>query len=365
MTHILIIDPQFNGDPDIEREVAGPDVTFEIVRPGEGDVDPDALRDADAVINCRSRHRLPGHLVAHCDKTKIIVQAGVGFNHIDIEAFARRGIPVCNTPDYGTVEVADHAMALFLDLMRATTAYNNRLLVSDNAWGTHALPVPPIRRIKGLTFGIVGLGRIGLATAMRARAFELNIAFHDPYLPAGVEHAVAFQRQNSLEALLERSDIVSLHCPLTPETTALIDSAAMARMKPGAILINTARGAAVDLDAVYGGLKDGHLGAAGLDVLKPEPLDRAHPLIAAWTNREDWLEGRLILTPHAAFYTPESLRDMRRLSMLAAVQYLREKRLRSCINLAHLHKHGFAHAPETVVQPNGAGTGTLPLPAAE
>ena len=127
-----------------------------------------AIEAADAILNCRSRHALPARLVAHMKQTRIVVQAGVGFNHIDIEACAARGIPVCNTPDYGTIEVADHALAMTLDLLRATTAYNLRLLKRDDAWSTLELPVPPIRRIRGLTFGIIGLGRIGLAAAKRA-----------------------------------------------------------------------------------------------------------------------------------------------------------------------------------------------------
>ncbi len=306
MTRILIIDPQFAEDPAIEREVAGPDVSFEIVRPGDDEVPEEALRRADAVLNCRSRHRLPAHLIAMMDRVRVIAQAGVGFNHIDIAAAAERGIPVCNTPDYGTREVADHAIALMLSLMRGVTAYDARLRVRDDAWSTLSLPLPPVRRLAGLTLGIVGMGRIGTAAAQRARAFGLDIAFHDPYQPPGLELALGVRRMATLEALLAQSDIVSLHCPLTPETANLIDDRSLAALKEGAVLVNTSRGGVTDLDAVERALRSGRLCAAALDVLPKEPLDRAHPLIAAWTRGEDWLEGRLILTPHAAFYTPEA-----------------------------------------------------------
>ncbi len=345
MIHVLIIDPQFEDDPDIEREVAGTDVTFDIVRPGDGEVPVEPLRHADAVINCRSRHKLPAHLIAQMQRAKVVVQAGVGFNHIDVDACARRGIPVCNTPDYGTLEVADHTIGLLLSLTRATTAYNNRLLRRDDAWSTLELPVPPIRRLRDQVFGIVGLGRIGLAVAIRAAAFQMKVAFYDPYRPAGMEHALGLQRTSSLEDLLGLADVVSLHCPLTPETTKLIDDAAITAMKPDAILLNTSRGGTVDIDAVERGLRSGKLCAAGLDVLPIEPLARSHPLLAAWSRQDAWLEGRLILTPHAAFYTPESLGDMRRLSMLAAIQFFREGRLRSCVNLDLLQAYG--HCPDT------------------
>ena len=344
MTRVLIIDPQFEDAPDIERGVAGEGVTFDIVRPGAGEVPAGPLRQADAVINCRSRHRLPAHLVAEMRRAKVVVQAGVGFNHIDIEECARRGIPVCNTPDYGTLEVADHTLGLLLALTRGTVAYHCRLLRRDDAWSTSELPMPPVRRMRGQVFGVVGLGRIGLAVAARARAFRMDVAFHDPYLAAGVEHSLGYARATTLEDLLGRADVVSLHCPLSPETDRLIDDRAIASMKSQAILINTSRGGTVDIDAVERGLRSGKLLAAALDVLPTEPLDRTHSLFAAWSREEPWLEGRLVLTPHAAFYTPESLADMRRLSMLAVVQFLRDGSLRSCVNLDALRANG--HGPE-------------------
>ncbi len=206
----------------------------------------------------------------------------MGFNHIDLDACARRGIPVCNTPDYGTMEVADHAIALILSLTRGITAYNNRLLKRDDAWNTQELPLRPVRRLRGQIIGIVGLGRIGLATALRARAFGLQVVFHDPYLPPGAELSVDFERVDNLHELLARVDIVSFHCPLTSETNGLFGASALAATKP-AILINTSRGGVVDLDTVETGLRNGQLCAAGLDVLSVEPLDRSHALLAAWS----------------------------------------------------------------------------------
>jgi len=341
MTRVLIIDPQFAEGPDIERAVAGPDVELEIVRPEDGPVSVEALARADAVLNCRSRHRLDAPLIDAMAKARVIAQAGVGFNHIDIEAAARRGIPVCNTPDYGTLEVADHAIALMLALVRGVAAYDARLRVRDDAWSTLALPLPPVRRLAGLTFGIVGLGRIGTAAAQRARAFGLEVAFHDPHVPPGQELALGLRRAPTLDELLEVADILSIHCPLTPQTGRLIDDRRLARLKPGAILINTARGPVVDLDAVERALRSGRLCAAGLDVLPTEPLDRRHPLLAAWSRGDSWLEGRLLITPHAAFYTPESLADLRRLAMQAVMDVLSAGRLRSCVNLRQLAGHGF------------------------
>lgn len=340
MTRIVIIDPQFAEHADIERAAAGPEPVFDILRPGEDEVSTEAFKGVDAVLNCRSRHLLPARLVEAMDGVRVIVQAGVGYNHIDLDACGRRGIPVCNTPDYGTREVADHAMALILGLVRGVIAYNNRLMWRDDSWSTLGLPLRPVRRIARQVLGIVGLGRIGTALALRARAFEFDIVFYDPHLPPGYELALGLRRAKSLHSLLAESDIVSLHCPLTPETKRLINNSTLAAMKPGAILVNTARGGVTDLDAIERALRSDRLCAAGLDVLPTEPLDRAHPLIAAWARGEAWLEGRLILTPHAAFYSPESLADMRRIAMETIMQFLREGIPRSCVNLKELAYHG-------------------------
>jgi len=340
MTRIAIIDPQFDGTPDIEIDEAGEGTEFAILRPGYDAVNPADLDGADAVVNCRSRHFIPADLVAEMTTVKVVVQAGVGFNHIDIEACAARGIPVCNTPDYGTMEVADHAIGLMLALSRGIPTYAERLWTRDDAWGTHALPLPPVRRLSTRTFGVLGMGRIGTAAALRAKSFGMRVMFYDPYLPVGTELAFGFARARTLEEFFGEADIVSVHCPLTPETTEIIDDAAIAAMKPGAVLINTSRGGTMDLDAIERGLRSGKLNAAGLDVLPKEPLDRRHPLIAAWGAREPWLDGRLVITPHAAFYSPEGLADMRRLSTRAVMLFLTEGRLRSCVNLAALERHG-------------------------
>lgn len=338
---VLIIDPLFDDRPDIEAEIAGPDVAFDVVRTDE--VAGDLVRKADAVIACRSRRPIRASLIGLMERTRIIVQAGVGYNHIDLRACARQGIPVCNTPHYGTREVADHAIALTLSLARGVTAYNNRLLFRIGSWGTHTLPLPPVRRLAGQNFGIIGLGRIGTATALRAQSFQMSVGFYDPQLPSGQELALGLRRFETLDDLLAWSDIVSLHCPLTEATRNLIDRSAVARMRPGSVLINTARGGVVDLSALEEGLRSGKVAAAGLDVLPEEPLDPQASLLAAWLARESWLEGRLILTPHAAFYTPESLADMRRLSTLTAVSFLRGGRPQNCVNLDDLDRFGPRH----------------------
>jgi len=331
---VVVMDPQ-HEDRTLEETLGGGAVAFEFVPcpvPGAS-VDPAVFARADAWLNYRGRHRLPADILRRMTRCRIVVNSGVGYDHVDIRAAADLGIPVCNVPDYGTTEVADHAIALTLALCRGIVAYDATL---RTVGGWDALGMPGVRRIRGLRFGVVGLGRIGLATARRAAAFGMTIGFHDPHLPVGTELAHGWRRYATLEALLAETDVLSLHTPLTAATEGMIDAAALARLPPGAVLVNTSRGRVVRLDAVEAALRSGRLAGAGLDVLEHEPPDFAHPLLAAWRAGEPWLRNRLIVTPHAAFFTPESIEDKRRLTTTTALDYLRDGTLRACVNLEML-----------------------------
>jgi lactate dehydrogenase-like 2-hydroxyacid dehydrogenase len=319
-------------DLDIERQAAGPDI--ELVHHRETDpakLPAAAWAECDGIV-CYHLMRLDEAALARTRKCRIVVRAGVGFDNVDIRAAGARGIAVCNTPDYGTTDVADHAMAMLLDLTRGVSRYAANLRRDPVAGWRWQDGAPNQRRLRGRRFGVVGLGRIGIAAARRAAAFDMRVGFYDPHLPPGVELAHNVERFDSLGALLAASDVVSLHTPLTPETRGLIDARAVAAMKPGAILINTARGPVVDLDAVHDGLRSGRIGGAGLDVLPQEPPSPEHPLIAAYVADEPWLRDRLVLSPHSAFFCPESLYDLRFKSAETAALYLRQGRLRACVN---------------------------------
>jgi C-terminal binding protein len=196
-------------------------------------------------------------------------------------------------------------------LRRGVILYHERQRQNPPApWG----PVKGelIRRLGVQTFGIVGLGRIGTAVALRARAFGFRVMFYDPHLPNGAELALGIGRAATLEDLLRQTDTLSVHTPLTPETRGMLGAAELALLRKGAVVVNTARGPIIDLDALLALLRDGHIAAAGLDVLPVEPPVEPIPeLLRAYRAREPWLEGRLVVTPHAAWFTPESERDTR------------------------------------------------------
>lgn len=328
---ILYPDAQFDGEPSVEAEVFGSRASLTVYRPSETtSISEHTWRTCDAIV-CYHDLMLDETLVRQLERCRLIVRAGVGFDQIDIAACAMHGIPVCNTPDYGTTDVADHAIALTLALARGIVAYYVALKTDLKTGWDFAAP-PTIRRLSGRIFGVVGLGRIGTATALRAKALGMQVVFFDPYRPTGTELALGLTRVDSLANLLAIADVVSLHTPLSAETNGLIDRAAVSRMKPGALLINTARGPIVDSDAVLEGLRSNQLGGAALDVLRLEPPVGDEPLLVAWRNGDPALASRLILSPHAAFYSADSLADLRRKSAAVAVDYLFSGRLRDCVN---------------------------------
>jgi phosphoglycerate dehydrogenase-like enzyme len=309
---VTVLYPEERQIPDdsLEREIFGAEVRLmrrQVKNLAE--LDPADCAEVDGLMIMRSA--VTPEDVARFPRLRAIVRMGVGYDKIAREAAAARNILVCNVPDYGTTEVADHAMALVLSLRRGVILYHERQRQSPPApWG----PVKGelIRRLGVQNFGIIGLGRIGTAVALRARAFGFRVMFYDPYLPNGTELALGIARAPSLEDLLRQTDTLSIHTPLTPETRGMLGHAELALLRKGAVVVNTARGPIIDLDALLSLLRDGHLAAAGLDVLPVEPPVEPIPeLLRAYRAREPGLEGRLVITPHAAWFTPESEHDTR------------------------------------------------------
>lgn len=244
-------------------------------------------------------------------RLRAIVRMGVGYDRLDRAEAAARNVLICNVPDYGTTEVADHAMALALALRRGILFHHDRQRATppDGWWSTGS---PLLRRASIQGFGIVGLGRIGTAVALRAKAFGFRVAFYDPYRPNGTELALGIERCASLEELLPRSDVLSMHLPHSPESAGMMAAPQFAAMPEGAVFVDTARGTNMDIDALYDALKSNHLAGAGLDVLPVEPpADPVPRLLAAYRAHEPWLEGRLVITPHSAYWTPEANHDIR------------------------------------------------------
>lgn len=304
--------------PVVEREVFGGAGHELIVATGKDEASLCAAAPGCAAIATCYARVTAAVMDAAGPELKHVARYGVGVDNIDLEAATARGILVTNVPDYCIDEVSDQALAMMLDLARRTTALDRSM--RQGKWAPQA--AGPIYRLRGQTCGIVGLGRIGRASAAKAAAFGLRVIAHDPYLtPEEVVQRGA--RPVNLATLLAESDFISLHAPLTEETRHLINATTLAQMKPTAYLINTARGPLVDNDAIVVALRSGQIAGAGLDVQEGEPLPVDHPLFAL---------DNCLLGPHVAFYSEESLVDLQRRCAEEVVRVLAGERPRNPVN---------------------------------
>ena len=266
------------------------------------------IEDADAIMLYHFIS-ITRKTIERLKKCKLIVRCGVGFDNVDRAAARERGIPVANVPDYGTEEVADSAIAMTLSLMRGVSYMNSRLQDKQGPWIYEQ--VRPLHRLRGQTIGLIGLGRIGIATAQRAKALGLNVLFYDPYVNDGLDKAIGVTRCETLEEMLPRVNVVSVHCPRTAETQHILNAKTIALLPKGAYLVNTARGGCVDVYAVQAAIESEHLRGAAIDVLEVEPPSDNDPLITAWRTPGTLAHDRIIINPHTAFYSEEGLDDIR------------------------------------------------------
>jgi D-3-phosphoglycerate dehydrogenase/C-terminal binding protein len=274
---------------------------------------------------------LTARTIERLERCRVIVRCGVGVDNIDVDAAQRRGIPVANVPDYGTEEVADTAIGMLLALARGIAPLNSMLRATDVSWEyTH---VAPLQRLRGQVLGIVGLGRIGTAVAQRGKVLGMDVVFYDPYKPEGYDKALAIRRARTLDDLLAQSYVVTLHCPLSDETRYMIDARAITKMRRGAFLINTARGAVVDTRAIPDAIRSGHLAGTGIDVLAEEPPTADDALILAWRDPSHPAHHRLLINPHAAFYCAQGLAEIRVKAATACQRALRGEPIPNVINL--------------------------------
>jgi C-terminal binding protein len=206
----------------------------------------------------------------------------------------RDNLTVFPVQDYGTAEIADHALALTLSLRRGILLHNDAQR-EPNVAPFMYIDSPLVARIQNTTFGVLGLGRIGTAAALRAKAFGWNVLFYDPYKPNGTDKSLGLERTKDIKELFRRSTVLSIHCPCTRETRGLVGWDLLKLMPKGSILVNTARGECADLDGVERALQEDVLSGAGLDVLPQEPIpEPAHSLIQAYRRKEEWLSGRML-----------------------------------------------------------------------
>jgi D-3-phosphoglycerate dehydrogenase len=283
----------------------------------------DAAREADALMVTYAK--ITGDIIRGLERCRVIGRFGIGVDNIDIEAATERGIVVTYVPDYCVDEVSDHAMALLLALARKVALGNT--LVQAGRWEMPA--VVPIRRLRGRTLGLVGFGKIPQLLAPKAQAFGLKVIASDPFVADQAMADLGVERVD-LEPLLARADFISLHAPLTAETHHMFNGDAFARMKPEALLVNTARGPLVDVKALAEALDAGQLAGAALDVLPEEPPPADSPVMG---------RDNVILTPHTAFYSEQALLDLQTKAAEDVARVLSGERPRYPVNPQVLESH--------------------------
>ncbi|MCY3718041.1 MAG: C-terminal binding protein [Anaerolineaceae bacterium] len=272
--------------------------------------------EADAILTCFKQ--VPASVVRAGTKLQVIGRYGIGVDNIPVDEATRLGIPVTNVPAYCLDEVAEHALAFLLAGARNLLRYDSAVRADNWSLATGM----PVYRVAGRTLAIIGFGKIGRTLARKAAALDLQLLAYDPWVPdeeiraAGVEPA-------GLDEALARADFVSLHTPLTEETQHLLNAERLARIKPGAFVINTARGALIDQEALLGALQSGRVSGAGLDVFVPEHLPAGHPLLT---------QPGVIATPHTAFYSEESVLALERLAAQNVADILSGKRPVDVVN---------------------------------
>lgn len=298
MSLVWFLDDEWD-DFSTERELLGAHgLELHVTRERDVAADaPSVAPHAVAVLN-QVTAPMPAQRIAQLERARLIAVTGAGHDAVDVEAAERAGIPVTALPDYCVEEVAEHALLLMLAAVRWLGGYQRR--ARHGPWA--AVTDRPVGLLSGATVGLVGFGRIARAVAARVRALGCTVVATDPAVDAGTmaEHGV---EPADLDTVLARAEVLSVHLPLTPTTRGLLDAERLARLQPGAVLVNTSRGKVIDEDALVAALDEGRLAGAGLDVLATEPPPADHPLL----GRED-----VVVTPHASYFSQRSLADLKR-----------------------------------------------------
>ncbi|MEA2511966.1 MAG: D-3-phosphoglycerate dehydrogenase / 2-oxoglutarate reductase [Thermomicrobiales bacterium] len=305
------------GEAPVEEEIlraAG----IEVVLTGELESESarTAAREAEALMV--GLNRISADLMDELTRLKIVTRVGTGVDAIDIPAATTRGIWVTNVPDYSIDEVSTHAISLVL--AQARMLFPHRVAGRDGRWRYRA--ETPIRRFAGQTLGVLGMGRIGSASARKGRGLGLEVIAHDPYLPDERFEELGVRRVD-FDTLMRESDFLTLHVPLTDETRRIVDARALSLMKPTAYLVNTARGEVIDVDALVEAVHAGTIAGAGIDVLPEEPPAADHPILH---------DDRIIVTPHIGWASVEAGHDSKVRGSEDVVRVLRGERPKYPIN---------------------------------
>ena len=317
---VVITDHEF-GDVIEERRIANEsNASFEVYDDVKDPAEVARItQGADVVLLCYAQ--ITEEVLKGLAPNAPVIRYGMGYDTIDVDAATRLGVRVCNVPDYGADTVADHTVMLALASIRRLQAYDSALKASDDGW----IPAPEIGKIPAMsdvTFGLLGIGQIGRKVASRVQAFGARVIAYDPYVSQDALEGTNITLAD-LDEFLAESDAISLHAPLFPSTHHIINAEAIARMKNSAVLINTARGPLIDTEAAIQAIEENRLGGLALDVFETEPLEAGSKLRQL---------DRVLLTPHAAYYSERSLANLQLFAAEEMGRALKGEALRCQVN---------------------------------
>lgn len=315
--HVVVTDHNF-ASLEGERSVAAAlNAHFRVFQATTEEAAMDAVQGADVVLV--NFAPMTAKVLDAMPKGSVVIRYGIGYDNVDLEAANRRGISVCNVPDYGADTVADHTLSLILALVRKIVQFNAAL--GSGKWASPP-SLAPIRASTDTTIGLIGLGRIGHGVIARLMPFGFPVLAFDPFINPSIAASKGVELVD-LDSLFRRAHLISLHAPATPDTYKVVNTDNLKKMQRGSFVVNTARGTLVDQDAVLAALESGQLAGAALDVFDPEPLPVDHGLRR---------HPNAILTPHAAFYSEASLAALQRLAAEEVYRAGRGEPLRCRVN---------------------------------
>ena len=320
--------------PDLEKKIFRNEAEIICLNQKDENKLPDEISEAD------------GLLVWHADisditckkfkKNVAIIRYGVGYENINLKSIKKYNIIFANTPDYGVDEVADTSCALILNFVRKINLYNNHTKINLNKWQSEVININksfPIKRTSDHNLGIIGLGRIGSSLAIKMKHFNMKVGFYDPYVTDGYEKVLGIKRFNTLDELKSNSSIISINASLNLKTKNMVDEKFINSLNDNTILINTARGQIIqNLNIILEGLKKNKLAGVGLDVLPEEPPKDTDNFIKKWKDTNNNLSDRIIINPHAGYYSTTSIKEMRIKASENMLNFLRGNKVRNIID---------------------------------
>ncbi len=294
MNRVYITD--YITDPNFEKSVLDNEVTLS--------------KKSDAEILLVWHKNVDANYLDQFPKLKVLIRYGVGCDNIDYDEVNKRKLILCNTPDYGIEEVSDTALGMILGLTRSIYRYDILAkTIDDGTWQENI--IPEIRRSSEMNIGVLGAGRIGGSLLLKCNSLGFKTSFYDPYIFRGIEKTYSTKRYDDLDEFIQSNDIISINATQTNTSYEIVDEEFISKMKRGSYLINTARGKIIkDLDLFIEPIKENKILGLGLDVLPSEPPIKSK-LINDWRVNAEWIENRVIINPHAGYYSNSSWREMR------------------------------------------------------